>query len=327
MGSGYKRVRSKDVESLATDLFDSFKKGITVSHLVTKFCINKQHARRIIKRCLHSQVLFAPEKHKPQQYFPMKRRPQVIEYLYASKRLPIQPAGITSSCHPLFNALEYQKATNILDILRFLPLSPKFTHNLHMKTSIDRKYYDDIRLPLNAHTKGKSTLERIGLREVEYTYYPSGSTMMEVTSNSHPFRVGSQDDINILFSFFGQIRGWMVEHLDDPRERIVPHINDWTLKQCDINVDIELTDLGQITLPDIQISTFSRVFRAYVKIIESNAFYRLEETLALDSPLLKAFDSIVHPNRELEKLVNKLIDTIRLQSRGCGFCNNYTQFI
>ncbi len=114
--------------------------------------------------------------------------------------------------------------------------------------------------------------------------------------------------MNLLFAF---IKDRMTIRLNDPRERIVPDINIWILKECDINVDIELTDLGQVTLPDIQISTFGRVLRAYVKILESKAVYRLEETLTQNSPLLEALDSIVHPNRTLEKLVKELIVAIQ----------------
>ena len=203
--------------------------------------------------------------------------------------------------HPLFHVIEGQKANNFLDMLRLLPLCPRHIHNLHMKTKIDKKYYDDIDTVQGNRTRGKLLRERIGLCEVTYTYYPSGAITMEVRCSYNPFRIGSEDDVNILFAFIGQIKDRMTIHLNDPRERIVPDINVWTLKECDVNVDIELTDLGQVTLQDIQIATFGRVLRAYVKILDSKAVGRLEESLTLNSPLLEALDSIVHPNRYVGK--------------------------
>jgi hypothetical protein len=308
-GRGRKIVYTKDIEQLAINIFDSSKKAITVGHIVAQFGVNKEHARRINKRCVTNHVLFAPENHKPQRYYPVLRRPQVIEYLYTKKRLPVQPTGTRhtlSHYYALFNALESQKASNFLDTLRLLPLSPKYTHNFHMKTIIDKQHYLNIDSISENQTKGKSFVERIGLRQVTYTYYPRGSITMEVGCSYTPFRIGSENDVNILFAFIGQIKDRMTIHLNDPRERITPDINVWTLKQCDVNVDIELTDLGQVTLQDIQISTLGRVLRAYVKILESKSVMRWEETIRPNSLLLEVFDSITHPNRALENQMKEL---------------------
>jgi len=304
-----KIIRSNSVEQLAIDFFDSSRQGITVAHVVSKFRVNKQHGRRAIKRCVISNVLFAPENHKPQRYFAVSQRPQVIEYLYSKKRLPVQATGThneLSHNYALFNALENQKASNFLDVLRLLPLSPRYIHNFHMKALIDKQYYSDIDRVSGNRTRGKSIVEPIGMHRVTYTYYPRGSITIEVACSYAPFRVGCENDINILFAFIGQIKDRMIYHLNDPRERIVPDINVWTLKECDVNVDIELTDLGQVTLQDIQISTLGRILRAYVKILESKAVDRVEETLTPNCPLLEAFDSIVHPNRTIENLMKKL---------------------
>ena len=155
-------VRSESIKRFAISLFDSSKTGITVSLLKKEFHINKEHARRIIKRCCNNDVLFAPENHKPQIYFPVERRPQVNECLYNKKRLPVQPTGTsTKSIHSkyaLFNAIENQRAINYLDLLHSLPLSPKYVHNLHMKTSIGKTYYSDIDCNPRHRTQGKSFL-------------------------------------------------------------------------------------------------------------------------------------------------------------------------
>ena len=312
-GRGRKIVYTKDIEQLAINIFDSSKKAITVGHIVAQFGVNKEHARRIIKRSLANQVLFAPEKHKPQRYYPVSRRPQVIEYLYTKERLLVQPTGTRhtlSDHYALFNALENQKASSFLDMLRLLPLSAKYTHNFHMKTLIDKQHYSNIDSVPGNRTRGKPFVERIGLRQVTYTYYPGGSITMEIGCSYAPFGIGCENDVNVLFAFIGQIKDRMTIHLNDPRESITPDINVWTLKQCDVNVDIELTDLGQVTLQDIQISTMGRVFRAYVKILESKSIWRLEETLTQNSPLLEALDSIAHPYRGLENRVKVLASKV-----------------
>jgi hypothetical protein len=102
----------------------------------------------------------------------------------------------------------------------------------------------------------------------------------------------------------------MTDHLNDLRERFVPEINFWILKECNINVDIEITDLAQVTLQNIQISTMGRIFRAYVKLLESKSVYRMEETITPNAPLLETFDSIVYPSRKLENLVKELVDRL-----------------
>ena len=68
MAGRRKIVYTKDIEQLAITIFDSSKKAITVGHIETEFGVNKEHARRINKRCLANHVLFAPENHKPQRY-------------------------------------------------------------------------------------------------------------------------------------------------------------------------------------------------------------------------------------------------------------------
>ena len=125
---------------------------------------------------LHQKII------NPSVTYPVSRRPQVIEFIHNKKRLPVQATGTShvTSHHPLFHAIEGQKANNFLDMLRLLPLCPRHIHNLHIKTKIDKKYYDDIDTIQRNPTRGKLIRERIGLCEVTYTYYPSGSIIIEV---------------------------------------------------------------------------------------------------------------------------------------------------
>ena len=106
----------------------------------------------------------------------------------------------------------------------------------------------------------------------------------------------------------------MAYHLGDPRERMVPSIIDWRLKQCDVNKDIEISDKMQFTLPDIQLKYVGRVFRTYVKVLGDRTVYRGEESLKVDLRFSDAFDSIRNPNTNLQKKIDELTDLVRLNS-------------
>lgn len=159
-----KIIRSYDVEKLALKSFDSSGTGITVSHIQAAFGINKEHARRIVKRLRTGGKIFAPENHKPQRYYPTIRRPQVVEHLDNKRRLLVEATGThyTSSQYALYNAIENQKANNFLDSLCLLPLCPRFIHNFHMATKYGKQYYQDIETFPRNRTKGKLVRERIG---------------------------------------------------------------------------------------------------------------------------------------------------------------------
>jgi hypothetical protein len=120
-----------------------------------------------------------------------------------------------------------------------------------------------------------------------------------------PFRIETDDDELAIFSFLGQVRDRLLYVVRDPKERHVPPVMDWVLKQCDLNKDVEINDKAQVTLPDIQLKTAARVFRIYVKSLKDRAVCRAEESLKQDLVLPEALDNILHPYRSLE---NKLLN-------------------
>jgi hypothetical protein len=86
---------------------------------------------------------------------------------------------------------------------------------------------------------------------VNYTYSPNGKVQISVACSRHPFRIETEEDIDNLFTFFGQIRDRMLKHLHDPRERKAPLTTKWHLVGCDINKDIMVDEKMQLTLPGI----------------------------------------------------------------------------
>jgi hypothetical protein len=96
--------------------------------------------------------------------------------------------------------------------------------------SIDKGYYSTLVQESRPRNKAKIYEERIGNTLTKYTYSPNGTVEVAVGCSGSPFKVETDDDVNILFSFFGQVRDRMVYH--DPRERIVLPIIYWRLMQC-----------------------------------------------------------------------------------------------
>jgi hypothetical protein len=71
-------IKTNDIKQLAVEVFKSSKKGITFKEVMEGFGISKKRAQRKLKDCCDNmsypsgeRVLFAPEKHKPQQYYPL----------------------------------------------------------------------------------------------------------------------------------------------------------------------------------------------------------------------------------------------------------------
>jgi hypothetical protein len=174
---------------------------------------------------------------------------------------------------------------------------------------IEKGYYHTLQLESAPRNKAKLYEEYIGKTLTKYTY---GTVEVAVRCSDNPFKLETDDDVNILFSFLGQVKDRMLYHLADPRERMVPPIVDWRLIQCDVNKDVEITDKMQLTLPDIQLMYAWRVFRAYVKLMGEKAVCRGEESLSLKNlSLTDAFDYIRSPNKNLEKQLQEIAAAVK----------------
>jgi hypothetical protein len=154
--------------------------------------------------------------------------------------------------------------------------------------------------------RAKMHAERMARGDITFLVYPSGKVVVTVACSNNPFKIETDQDLAILFSFLGQVRDRLMRFLDDPRERTVPHLLNWILSQCDFNKDIEITDKVQITLPDIQLKYANEVFRMYVKSLGNKAMYREEHSLKLGLPLIEALDNIRHPYKSLEEKIDRL---------------------
>ena len=84
--------------------------------------------------------------------------------------------------------------------------------------------------------------------------------------------------------------------MTDPHERIVPPIIKWILTGCDINKDITVTDMLQLSAINIQLKDANRVFRLYIKSLGDKAVYRVEESVKMRSSLVDVLHTIRNPS-------------------------------
>ena len=193
-----------------------------------------------------------------------------------------------------------------------LTSTPIGIHKLQLMVRIDKDHFRELAETECPRNKGKVHEENIGRRRVTYTFYPSGTVEIAVATSDLPFKIETEEDESIIFSFLGQVKDRLVYLLKDIRERAVPQIMEWHLKACDVNKDIEIDPMkGQLFFPDIQLRYVDRVFRLYIKNIQEKSFYRVEESMIPRIPFLEALANIRHPYQSLEDKIDKLMESFK----------------
>ncbi|MFZ0222302.1 MAG: hypothetical protein WAM42_11520 [Candidatus Nitrosopolaris sp.] len=265
-----KRISKKKIEELAIQKYRICGKGIDFSD-VTKFGCSKTKAQRILKDCsqqrigrggsLHEPLLFR----SPKRTNPQRHYPSVLraDILEKLKQRGYVPLHLTelSSSKAPLSNLGQQKAQNLLDILFSLGRSPLYIHKLQLQLSLESR----------------------------------------CRCSNNPFRLEDEADESILYSFLGQVRDRLMYLDTDPSECIVPPIIKWVLTGCDINKDITVTDMLQLSAINIQLKDANRVFRLYIKSLGDKAVYRVEESVKLRSRLVDVLHTIRSPSQLLYK--------------------------
>lgn len=162
-------------------------------------------------------------------------------------------------------------------MLTLLSPSILYIHRLPLFTFIPQEDYELISLPLKGIAKHHS--ERIGIHTVKYLFHSNGSIMIYIRCSNRPFRLYEEHDVLDILTFPGRVDDRLKDILSDTKDRVVPSIKQWVLKGCDVNKDIEIGRILQLTLPDMQIPFFERTLRAYVKPIGDKVYFRMELSL------------------------------------------------
>jgi hypothetical protein len=185
----------------------------------------------------------------------------------------------------------------LLEILLLLPFKPPYIHKIQLQLIVPKEYYTTLIHQEVRQNRAKQHHERMARVDIEFVIYPNGKVMVNVACSNKPFKIETDEDESILFSFLGQVRDRSLYHLEDPREHVVPQIMNWYLKGCDINKDIEVSDSIQLSAINIQLKLSDRLFRHYIKSLHEKAVCRAEESLAPNLPLVEALDNIRHPSQ------------------------------
>lgn len=315
-----KKIGDKELEELAINKYEKNGRGITFEDVFEKFHCKKTKAQRRLKNaCLEyvkdgkkSSVLFRLDNERtiPQQFLLSCKKATIIEN---KRNRLIDPTGVTynnkTSHYPLHNAIENQIVQSFLLQLSILPGQPLNMHDIHMRTVIDKSHYEEIDIqPCSKENKTKIQPEWIGSRKVIYKFNKNGSIEIEIACSRNPFPIETENDINHFFVFLGQVKDRLAYILHDPRERIVPLEDNWILKYCDFNKDIELDDknIGQLMDLNIQIKYAGEAFRLYVKKLEDRFVLRGEKVMKVNQPITTFLnDAILNPLHLINNKINE----------------------
>ena len=312
-----KYIQRAEIEKIAIRKFQSSGHGLTYVDLQKEYAIEKYHAQRSLKHLRARKVLFNArdlvlqgihlvDNKNPQQCFSVRMKGKIIEKLKKrkySRHSNFRFEPLTTTLADTNPSLEEKKANTLLDTFLLLPYSCIYIHKLQLVFHINTLFYAETK---ENSRKSDMHEEMIGRRHVRYIISSNGTVQVFVQSNDTPFRLESELDEGMMFSFLGQVRDRLLYAIEDVKELIVPSIMEWKLLQCDVNKDVEIHERGQLTLPDIQLKYASRVFREYVKVIEGKAYFRVEESLKLNEILSIVLKNIRLPFVSVEKRIKDL---------------------
>ena len=303
-----KYTKRQQVKELAKKKYDENGGAITILDLQLSFRINKAQAQRLIKHLHMEKFLFTADdlkkqgivlkgkkRERPQKYYLTEMKAKIIE----DNKNNVQ--NDTTGISPIDN----QKIQNLQDVLIRISLVMLYIHKLQIMTFIDKKYYNDIKDIMPAPINGAKTYnQRIGAphgsMNVKYVFSPNGTLMIYIKCSENPFRIHEEEDISIIMVFLGRIYEILRSILSYTRDEILPPVNKWILTGCDVNKDIEIDGITQLTLPSMQMPLVEKALRAYVKVIGDKAYLRAEKFLTPNQPIGVALENIRN-NVDLDK--------------------------
>jgi hypothetical protein len=332
-------TRAQQIQNLAVDKYHRNGYGTTYRDLISNgIASNKKQAQNTLKRCLQNNIIFTIEPHKPQHYYPVCLRSEVLRH-NLSKNAPVEVTGVgrfnTASCFSTSsNNGGYDGGYNISKnnsdnintsfgiepivvqslqqyVLPVLPSTPLHIHKMQFKLKIASEYYGEIAGPFNRDNKSKGREEIIGGALVTYRFYPNGTIMVFTECSNNAFKLQDEADHSRLIAFFGQVRDRLVNLLADTHERIVPDLMEWELTQCDINRDVRVSDWLQFTGLKIQVKHLDHLFRIYVKSTGEKTVCRIEESLGNasknnKSSAIETIAAIFNPVEKVQKQIEEV---------------------
>jgi hypothetical protein len=237
-------IHSEEVQDLAARKYKKSGAGLTYLDLMDAgLAISKRQAQDTLKYCLLSETLFTIGDRRPQRYYPISIRSEILKnklanekstkatmvsLLSKSKRNNRSSDYMMNSENPeiITDQLRDKVLVQTLEgfVIPLLPKAPLQFHNLHFKTTITKECYRQVKLPYEKGTTGKIHIETIKDTTVNYVFYANGTVDIHVKSSNNAPELETEEDRSNLLAFFGQIRDRLVLLLKDKNEQIVPKI-------------------------------------------------------------------------------------------------------
>ena len=131
-----------------------------------------------------------------------------------------------SSKYTLSNSIEHQKAQTFLEALNTASICSSVHTQLQLMLRIDKECYNTL-IQGDERPRNRAMVheEIIGRRHVVYTFSPNGSVEVGVRSSDTPFRLETDEDESVIFSFLSPVRDRLLYHLNDIRERLYSAYN------------------------------------------------------------------------------------------------------
>ena len=82
------------------------------------------------------------------------------------------------------------------------------------------------------------------------------------------------------------MRDRLITFLMDRHKRIVPHVMDWLLTECDINKDIKVGHVLHFSGIKIQVKHLGHLFKVYVRPMGKDTVCRVDETKSFKKRIL-----------------------------------------
>lgn len=289
-----KYIKSTEVKELAERVFEENGRGFTIEDVVKTFEVRKKKAQRMVKHLHGKKILFTAndlEKENIRINGIRRQRPQRYYYLSSKTKLVerLKNNNVLKDATGYIDSLGDHKAQNFSQALALLGPLLLFIHKLQLWTTIDLQKFNPFE---ESNLLPRSFTERIGVYDVKYEIYLNGSVMIYVISSNQPFRLYNEQDVIDILAFLGKAEDRLRTILSDPRGRIVLPVSKWVLKCCDVNKDVKISSVAQVTLPDLQIPFVDKAFRAYVKPMDEDVVYRVEWSLVPDKPMREALADI-----------------------------------
>jgi hypothetical protein len=294
-----KYINASEVKELAKKKYEANGQGICIMDLQATFKMTKRQAQRQLKHLSKKKFLFTPDdlikqginlmgfrRERPQKYYLTEMKAKIIEDNKNNAH------NDTTGIGPIYT----QARENLAFIFDQLGPAYRYIHKLQIRTRINKEHYNELALPVKGSSKAKFRLERInqaqGPPDLEFNIYPNGTVMVFISCSGKPFRLADDDDIFAINAYLGRVEDRLKNLFSDTRNSIIPPSSTWILVGCDINKDIQINDMAQLTGINIQLKSALGVFRAYVKRIEDKAVYRNELSLVPNEPVSTAFGTL-----------------------------------